>query len=64
MRDSTVASTSNRHGFKCLADAVAYADELERKIIYVCRCPYCAELLILPARPVAVSLPLIETDEP
>ena len=55
---------SNPRGFKCLAEAVAYVDGLERKVVYVCRCPHCAALLILPGRPVAVALPLNESDKP
>lgn len=59
--------TSNRREFKSLSEVVSSADELDRPpIVHICRCPYCAELLILPARPYAVTLPItfIESDEP
>jgi hypothetical protein len=43
--------------FRCLADAVAWGDEQARRMVRICRCPYCTELLILPDQPVAMRLP-------
>jgi hypothetical protein len=40
-----------------LKEVVEAADEMARRFVYVCRCPNCAELLIVPKRPIAVALP-------
>jgi hypothetical protein len=42
---------------RCLAAVIAAADEAAQARLFICRCPHCAELLILPKRPVAVALP-------
>jgi len=54
--DST-SPASRQH--RCLADVVAAAAAMAeaRRVVHICRCPHCAELLILPGRPVAVALP-------
>jgi uncharacterized protein with PIN domain len=40
-----------------LAAVVAAADTSGRRAVEICRCPYCAELLIVPEHPITVALP-------
>lgn len=42
--------------FSCLKACVEAADAAARKTVFVCRCPHCSKLLILPEQPVEVAI--------
>src|SRR5438045_1174114 len=58
-RDAHASARSPKPRFKCLREAVEWADRQPERVVYVCVCP-CGLEIILPDRPIPLALPTEE----